>query len=213
MAKRMVFGEVSIDSIAGPSEILVISDGTGSPAWIAADLISQAEHDEQAAAILLCTSRTFGEEVQKEIRRQLILLPRRKIAEQAMRHYGAIFLVENLAEAAALSNDFGPEHLELAVSDPFRLLRKIKNAGAIFLGPYSPEAIGDYIAGPNHVLPTGGTARFSSPLGVYDFLKRSSLICLSLQGFQRLSDPALSLAQIEKLDGHRKSITSRTILG
>ena len=209
MAKRMVFGEVSIDSIAGPSEILVISDGTGSPAWIAADLISQAEHDEQAAAILLCTSPTFGEEVQKEIRRQLIPLPRRKIAEQALRHYGAIFLVENLTEAAALSNDFGPEHLELAVSDPFRLLRKIKNAGAIFLGHISPEAIGDYVAGPNHVLPTAGTARFSSPLGVYDFIKRSSLICLSPGGLKKLSSPAMRLAQMENLEGHRESVRKR----
>jgi len=209
MAKRMVFGEVSIDSIAGPSEILVISDGTGSPAWIAADLISQAEHDEQAAAILLCTSRTFGEEVQKEVRRQLISLPRRRIAEQALRHYGAIFLVESLGEAAALSNDFGPEHLELAVADPFRLLRKIKNAGAIFLGHISPEAIGDYVAGPNHVLPTAGTARFSSPLGVYDFIKRSSLICLSPEGLKKLSSSAMRMAQMENLEGHRESVRKR----
>jgi histidinol dehydrogenase len=209
MAKRMVFGEVSIDSIAGPSEIVVISDGSGPPAWIAADLISQAEHDEEAAAILLCTSQSFGEEVQREIRKQLIALPRRKIAEQALRRYGAIIRVENLAAAAAIANDFAPEHLELAVSDPFRLLQKIKNAGAIFLGHISPEAIGDYVAGPNHVLPTAGTARFSSPLGVYDFIKRSSLICLSPEGLKRLSAPAMRMAQMENLEGHRESVRKR----
>jgi histidinol dehydrogenase len=209
MAKRMVFGEVAIDSIAGPSEILVISDGTGSPAWIAADLLSQAEHDEEAAAILLCTSPSFGDEVQREIRRQSIALPRRKIAEQALRRFGAIIRVENLAEAAAIANDFAPEHLELAVSDPFRLLGKIKNAGAIFLGHISSEAIGDYVAGPNHVLPTAGTARFSSPLGVYDFIKRSSLICLSPGGLKKLSTPAMRLAQMENLEGHRESVRKR----
>jgi histidinol dehydrogenase len=208
-AKRIVFGEVAIDSIAGPSEILVISDGTGSPAWLAADLISQAEHDEQAKAILVCTSRSFGEAVQKEIRRQIIHLPRKKIAEEALRRYGAIFLVKNLAEAAALANDFAPEHLELAVSGPFRLLKKIRNAGAIFLGHISPEAIGDYVAGPNHVLPTAGTARFSSPLGVYDFIKRSSLICLSPDGLKKLSSPAMRMARMENLEGHRESVRKR----
>jgi histidinol dehydrogenase len=208
-AKRIVFGEVAIDSVAGPSEILVISDGTGSPAWLAADLVSQAEHDEQATAILVCTSRSFGEEVQKEIRRQIIHLPRKKIAEEALRHHGAIFLVKNLAEAAAIANDFAPEHLELAVSDPFRLLKKIKNAGAIFLGHISPEAIGDYVAGPNHVLPTAGTARFSSPLGVYDFIKRSSLICLSPDGLKKLSPPAMRMARMENLEGHRESVGKR----
>jgi histidinol dehydrogenase len=205
----LVFGEVSIDSIAGPSEILIISDGSGSSAYLAADLISQAEHDEQAAAILLCTSNGFAEEVRREISEQLAKLPRREIAAQSVKDYGAILIVKNLAEAAGISNDLSPEHLELAVADPFRLLKKIENAGAIFLGHISPEAIGDYVAGPNHVLPTGGTARFSSPLGVYDFLKRSSLICLSPGGLKKLSPSAKRLAQMEGFEGHRRSITVR----
>jgi histidinol dehydrogenase len=209
-AKRVVFGEVSIDSIAGPSEILIISDGSGEPSFLAADLIAQAEHDEQAAAILLCTSKGFAEEVRREISGQLVKLPRREIAAQSLRDSGAILIVKNLAEAARISNDLAPEHLELAVADPFRLLKKIENAGAIFLGHISPEAIGDYVAGPNHVLPTGGTARFSSPLGVYDFLKRSSLICLSPDGLKKLSQPGMRLARMENLEGHRRSIAERT---
>jgi histidinol dehydrogenase len=208
-AKRIVFGEVSIDSIAGPSEILIISDGSGEPSFLAADLISQAEHDEQAAAILLCTSKGFAEEVRGEVSEQLGKLPRREIAAQSLEDYGAILIVKNLAEAVRISNDLAPEHLELAVADPFRLLKEIENAGAIFLGHLSPEAIGDYVAGPNHVLPTGGTARFSSPLGVYDFLKRSSLICLSPGGLKKLSPSAKRLAQMEGFEGHRRSITVR----
>ncbi len=208
-AKRMVFGEVSIDSIAGPSEILIISDGSGEPSFLAADLIAQAEHDERAAAILLCTSQGFAQEVHREISGQLVKLPRREIAARSLRDCGAILVVTNLAEAARISNDLAPEHLELAVADPFRLLKKIQNAGAIFLGPISPEAIGDYVAGPNHVLPTGGTARFSSPLGVYDFLKRSSLICLSPGGLKKLSQPGMQLARMENLEGHRRSIEKR----
>jgi len=208
-AKRMVFGEVSIDSIAGPSEILIISDGRGAPSYIAADLLSQAEHDEQAAAILLCTSRNFAKEVYKEVSTQLTELPRRKIAERSLNDFGALLIVKNLSEAVRISNDLAPEHLELAVRDPWTLLDKIENAGAIFLGPISPEPIGDYVAGPNHVLPTGGTARFSSPLGVYDFLKRSSLICLSPAGLKKLSPVAMSLARMENLEGHRRSIQER----
>ncbi len=208
-AKRMVFGEVAIDSIAGPSEILIIADGSGDPSFLAADLISQAEHDEQASAILVCLSPTFGEKVRKEIIRQLSDLPRRKIAEPSLRNFGAILIVKSLAEAVRIANDLAPEHLELAVADPFRLLPKIQNAGAIFLGHFSPEAIGDFVAGPNHVLPTGGTARFSSPLGVYDFLKRSSLICLSPEGFKKLSPPAMRLARMENLEGHRESVRKR----
>ncbi|HXZ37771.1 MAG TPA: histidinol dehydrogenase, partial [Thermodesulfobacteriota bacterium] len=169
-AKQMVFGEVSIDSIAGPSEILIISDGSGDPSWLAADLISQAEHDEQAAAILLCTSGKFAKEVRLEVGNQLARLPRKAIAEGSLKKFGAILRVKSLAEAARISNGLAPEHLELAVKDPWDLLPKIENAGAVFLGHISPEPIGDYVAGPNHVLPTGGTARFSSPLGVYDFL-------------------------------------------
>jgi len=208
-AKRLVFGEVSIDSIAGPSEILILSDGSGDPAWLAADLLSQAEHDEQAAAILLCVSRIFAEEVGQKVEDQLVRLPRRRIAEASLKNFGAILVVKNLSEAVQISNDLAPEHLELAVRDPWGILDKIKNAGAIFLGPISPEPIGDYVAGPNHVLPTGGTARFSSPLGVYDFLKRSSWICLSPAGLKKLSLPAMRLAQMEDLEGHRRAIAQR----
>ncbi len=208
-AKKMVFGEVAIDSIAGPSEILIIADSSGDPSYLAADLLSQAEHDEQASAVLISLSRSFAEKVRKEIIRQLSALPRRKIAEPSLRNFGAILVVKNLVEAVRIANDLAPEHLELAVADPFRLLPKIENAGAIFLGHISPEAIGDFVAGPNHVLPTGGTARFSSPLGVYDFLKRSSLICLSPGGFKKLSLPAMRLARMENLEGHRESVRKR----
>jgi len=209
-AKQMVFGEVSIDSIAGPSEILIISDGSGDPSWLAADLISQAEHDEQAAAILLCTSGKFAKEVRLEVGKQLARLPRKAIAEGSLKKFGAILRVKSLAEAARISNGLAPEHLELAVKDPWDLLPKIENAGAVFLGHISPEPIGDYVAGPNHVLPTGGTARFSSPLGVYDFLKRSSLISLSPAGLKRLSPLAMRLARMENLEGHRRSLAYRT---
>jgi histidinol dehydrogenase len=208
-AKRLVFGEVAIDSIAGPSEIMIIADGSGDPSFLAADLISQAEHDEQASAVLLCLSRRFAEKVQQEIIRQISVLPRRKIAAPALKNFGAILIVKSLAEAVKIANDLAPEHLELAVADPFGLLSKIENAGAIFLGHISPEAIGDYVAGPNHVLPTGGTARFSSPLGVYDFLKRSSLICLSPDGLKNLADPGMQLARMENLEGHLRSIAVR----
>jgi histidinol dehydrogenase len=208
-AKRLVFGEVAIDSIAGPSEIMIIADGSGDPSFLAADLISQAEHDEQASAVLLCLSRRFAEKVQQEIIRQISVLPRRKIAAPALKNFGAILIVKSLAEAVKIANDLAPEHLELAVADPFGLLSKIENAGAIFLGHISPEAIGDYVAGPNHVLPTGGTARFSSPLGVYDFLKRSSLICLSPEGLKNLADPGMQLARMENLEGHLRSIAVR----
>ena len=208
-AKRMVFGEVSIDSIAGPSEIFIIADGTGIPAFLAADLLSQAEHDELASAILCCTSRKLAEKVREEVRKQSALLPRRGIAAASLRQFGTILLVKSTAEACRISNRLAPEHLELAGDDPFSLLGKIENAGAIFLGHLSPEAIGDYVAGPNHVLPTGGAARFSSPLGVYDFIKRSSLISLSPEGLKKLSQPGMRLARMEGLEGHARSIQKR----
>jgi histidinol dehydrogenase len=208
-AKRMVFGEVSIDSIAGPSEIFIIADGTGVPALLAADLLSQAEHDELASAVLFCTSRKLAERVRGEVRKQSALLPRRGIAAASLRKFGAILLVKSTAAACRISNDLAPEHLELAVEDPFSLLGKIENAGAIFLGHQSPEAIGDYVAGPNHVLPTGGAARFSSPLGVYDFIKRSSLIFLSPEGLKKLSQTGMRLARMEGLEGHARSIQKR----
>ncbi len=209
-AKRLVFGEVAIDSIAGPSEIVIIADGSGEPAWVAADLISQAEHDEKASAVLLCWDPKFGQAVQREVLTQLASLPRRTIAEQSLRKYSAICVVRNWKEAIEMANQFSPEHLELAVNRPFRIVKRIKNAGAIFLGHFSPEAIGDYVAGPNHVLPTGGAARFSSPLGVYDFIRRSSLICLSPHGLKNLSPWAKRFAQMEELEGHRLSIARRT---
>ena len=208
-AKRLVFGNVSIDSIAGPSEILIISDGRGDPAALAADLLSQAEHDEQAAAILLCTNKNFAERVKAEVLAQLGGLPRRSIAGRSLRDFGGILIVKSLAEAVKLSNELAPEHLELAVRDPWALLGRIENAGAVFLGHLSPEAIGDYVAGPNHVLPTGGTARFSSPLGVSDFLKRSSVICLSPAGLKNLSPAAMAMASMEKLEGHKRSVEKR----
>jgi histidinol dehydrogenase len=208
-AKRMVFGAVSIDSIAGPSEILIISDGSGDPSHIAADLVSQAEHDEQAAAVLLCTSKSFAAKVRKEVSAQLAKLPRREIAGRSLKDFGAALIVKSLSEACRISNELAPEHLELAVKDSWNLLPRIENAGAVFLGHISPVPIGDYIAGPNHVLPTGGTARFSSPLGVYDFLKRSSLICLSPDGLKKLSPIAMRLARMENLEGHRRSILKR----
>jgi len=208
-AKRLVFGEVAIDSIAGPSEILIISDGSGDPALLAADLLSQAEHDEQSSAVLICLAPSFAEEVNQEIDRQLKDLPRRKIAEQSLGNFGGILVVKNIGEAVKIANILGPEHLELVVANPFSLLPKLENAGAIFLGLLSPEAIGDYVAGPNHVLPTGGAVRFSSPLGVYDFFKRSNLICLSLAGWKNLARPGMSLAGMEKLEGHRRSIAQR----
>jgi len=208
-AKRLVFGEVSIDSVAGPSEILIISDGSGEPSFLAADLISQAEHDEQAAAILICTAKGFAEKVRLEVRKQLAELPRETIARRSLESFGAFLIVKNLGEATRIANELAPEHMELAVKDPWDLLPKIENAGAIFLGHLSPEPIGDYVAGPNHVLPTGRTARFSSPLGVYDFLKRSSLICLSPEGLKRLSLPAMDLARMENLEGHREAVRKR----
>jgi histidinol dehydrogenase len=208
-AKRMVFGEVAIDSIAGPSEIFIIADGTAAPALLAADLLSQAEHDELASAVLFCASRKLAERVRQEVLSQTALLPRRRIAAASLKKFGAILLVKNTAEACRLASDLAPEHLELAVGDPFALLPKIENAGAIFLGHRSPEAIGDYVAGPNHVLPTGGAARFASPLGVYDFLKRSSLIHLSAEGLKKLSEAGMRLARMEGLEGHARSILKR----
>lgn len=209
MAKKLVAPVVAIDAIAGPSEILIIADGSGNPAFLAADLIAQAEHDQQARACLLCPSRTFAEKVRREVIQQLSVLPRREIAAKSLKKFGGILVVKNMAEAIKICNEMAPEHLELAVVDPFKFLEKIKHAGSIFLGHASPEAIGDYIAGPNHVLPTGSTARFSSPLGVYDFQKRSNLICLSAPGLKSLSSGARILAGMEGLHGHGQAISLR----
>ena len=212
-AKRLVFGAVDIDMIAGPSEILVIGDGTGNPAWIAADLLSQAEHDELASAILVTTSKTEAKAVKVEVEKQLKRLKRRRIAQSSVESYGAIIVARSLKEAVGISNSVAPEHLELFVDFPFDLLDKITNAGAIFLGPYSPEAVGDYLAGPNHTLPTGGTARFSSPLGVYDFIKRSSVISFSREGFFEIDRAVKRFADLEGFSGHVKSAAIRRLAG
>ncbi len=208
-AKRLVFGTVDIDMIAGPSEILVINDGSGNPAHIAADLLSQAEHDELAAALLITTDETFGRQVAAELESQLQELSRAAIARQSIDNFGAIILARDLDEAAAFSNKIAPEHLELAVDEPFELLPRIRHAGAIFLGHNTPEAAGDYLAGPNHTLPTGGTARFFSPLGTEDFVKKSSLISFSAEGLNRLGTDIVKIAELEGLEAHAKSVSIR----
>ncbi len=208
-AKKLVFGEVGIDMIAGPSEILIIADGSADPAWIAMDLFSQAEHDEDAQAILLCPDPAYLDRVEASIAKLLPHLPRHKIIKSSLAKRGALIQVQDLEEACALANRIAPEHLELAVSDPQPLLPKLKHAGAIFLGPYTPEALGDYCAGPNHVLPTSGTARFSSPLGAYDFQKRTSLIGCSQEGASLLAKAASLLAEGEGLSAHARSAAFR----
>jgi histidinol dehydrogenase len=208
-AKKLVFGQVGIDMIAGPSEILVISDGSGSAAHIAADLLSQAEHDELASSILITTDRGFGERVAAEVERQLTLLSRESIARASWDMYGAIIVAETLDEVIAFSNRIAPEHLELAVADPFGILPQIANAGAIFMGHWTPEAAGDYLAGPNHTLPTGGTARFFSPLSVDDFVKKSSIVYFSKEGLQRLGPDIVRIAGLEGLEAHGKSVSMR----
>lgn len=208
-AKKLVFGQVGIDMIAGPSEILVINDGSGSAAHIAADLLSQAEHDELASSILITTDRSFGEQVAREVELQLGQLTREAIARVSWDSYGAIIIAGTLDEAIAFSNRIAPEHLELAVADPFSILPQITNAGAIFMGHWTPEAAGDYLAGPNHTLPTGGTARFFSPLSVDDFVKKSSIIYFSQAGLQRLGSDIERIAGLEGLEAHAKTVSMR----
>jgi histidinol dehydrogenase len=208
-AKKLVFGQVGIDMIAGPSEILVINDGSGNPAHIAADLLSQAEHDELASSILITTSRAFGESVAAEVEKQLKELSRESIARKSWENYGAVIVAGNLTEAIEFSNRIAPEHLELAVGDPFAILPQIRNAGAIFMGHYTPEAAGDYLAGPNHTLPTGGTARFFSPLSVDDFVKKSSIVYFSRRGLNRLGGDIVRIAGLEGLEAHGRSVSKR----
>jgi histidinol dehydrogenase len=204
-AKRRVFGRVGIDMVAGPSEVLVIADASANADWVAMDLFSQAEHDEIAQAILLSPDRGFIDRVADSMRRQLAGLPRRAIIEASIAARGALIEVRDLDEACEIANRIAPEHLELAVADPEALLPKIRHAGAIFLGHYASESLGDYCAGPNHVLPTSRTARFSSPLGVYDFQKRSSVIAVSRDAAQRLGRTAATLARAEGLEAHARS--------
>ena len=208
-AKRRVFGVVGIDVVAGPSEILVICDGSVDPDWIAMDLFSQAEHDEMAQAILLCPDAAFIEAVAASIVRLLPQMPRREVIAASLAARGALIQVRSLEEACAIANRIAPEHLELAVAEPEPLVERIRHAGAIFMGGYSSEAIGDYCAGPNHVLPTSRSARFSSPLGVYDFQKRSSLIMVSPDGAQALGKLAMVLAEGEGLHAHARSAEYR----
>jgi histidinol dehydrogenase len=208
-AKKLVFGQVGIDMIAGPSEILVINDGSGNPAHIAADLLSQAEHDELASSILITTDRRFAEKVAAEVEQQLAKLSRETIARASWEKYGAIIIASTLDEVIEFSNRIAPEHLELAVADPFAILSRITNAGAIFMGHWTPEAAGDYLAGPNHTLPTGGTARFFSPLSVDDFVKKSSIVYFSKGGLHRLGNDIVRIAELEGLEAHGRSVSLR----
>jgi histidinol dehydrogenase len=208
-AKRQVFGRVGIDMIAGPSEILVICDGSTDPDWVAMDLFSQAEHDENAQSILLCPDAAYLEAVAASVERLLPAMARADIIRASLPRRGALVLTRDLEDAVAISNRVAPEHLELSVAHPEALLPRIRHAGAIFMGPYTTETLGDYCAGPNHVLPTAGTARFSSPLGVYDFQKRSSLIHCSAQGVQALGRVASVLARSERLEAHARSAELR----
>lgn len=210
-AKRAVFGQVAIDMIAGPSEILVVCDGLTDPDWIAMDLFSQAEHDEQAQSILLCPDADYLNKVEDSLKRLLPTLARESIARVSLKNRGALIKVADLEQAIAVSNRIAPEHLELSIADPEAWLPKVRHAGAIFMGRFTPEALGDYCAGPNHVLPTSGTARFSSPLGVYDFQKRSSVIMCSAAGASVLSKTASVLARSEYLEAHARSAEYRII--
>lgn len=208
-AKRLVYGIVDIDMIAGPSEILILSDGSGSPAWVAADMLSQAEHDEKASSILITTDEAFADVVAKEINTQLAELPKKEIAEKSIKDFGAIIIASGIQQAVDIANDIAPEHLELFVKEPWDLLPRIKNAGAVFMGYYTPEPVGDYIAGPNHVLPTGGTARFFSSLSLDDFTKKISLVSYTSKSLQSVADDVVRLARSEELDAHARSIQRR----
>ncbi len=208
-AKRQVFGTVGIDMIAGPSEILVVADGANDPAWIAADLLSQAEHDPSSQSILITDDAAFGDRVARAVDDHLKVLPRAAIAGASWTNFGGIIVVRRLEDALPLIDRIAPEHLEIATDNAGALADKVKNAGAIFLGRYTPEAIGDYVAGPNHVLPTAGSARFSSGLGVIDFLKRTSMVRCGAEGLAAVGPAALKLAEAEGLDAHGLSIAIR----
>ena len=208
-AKKLVFGVVGIDSIAGPTEVVIVADETARPEFVVADLLAQAEHGEDASAVLITNSEMLANEVADEIDRQLQSLPRREIAGTSLKQYGAIILVEKLDDACSIANELAPEHLEIVTENDEALAAKIRHAGAIFFGAYTPEAVGDYIAGPNHVLPTGRTARFSSALGVYDFVKRTSLLQYSEEGFTSVAEEVAVLAECEGLAGHARSASIR----
>lgn len=209
LAKKAVFGYVSIDSIAGPSEILVLADETANPKFVAADLLSQAEHDEMASAILITTSQKLAEQVSVEIDRFVAKLSRKEIIQKSLDNYGYLLVAENMEDAIATVNEIASEHLELVTKNPFEVMTKIKNAGAIFIGEYSSEPLGDYFAGPNHVLPTNGTAKFFSPLSVDDFIKKSSIISYSREALQPIYKDIVQFAECEQLTAHANSIRVR----
>jgi histidinol dehydrogenase len=209
LAKKLVYGTVGIDSLAGPSEVLIIADKAANPSYVAADMLAQAEHDQMAAAILLTDDSVLARKVVEEVERQLVDHPRRVLTEKAIAHYGLVVVVESLEVAAELSNEFAPEHLELEIDDPWGLLDKIRHAGAIFLGSSTPEAVGDYLAGPNHTLPTSGSARYASALGVETFLKHSSLIQYSPTALQKVAGAIDVLATAEGLPSHANSVRLR----
>lgn len=209
LAKREVYGYVNIDSIAGPSEILIIADSTANPTYVAADFLSQAEHDELASSVLITTDKDLATKVQKEIERFCKELPRKEIISASLSKYCRIIIEEDLEKACALSNKIAPEHLELSVADPFNLLASITNAGAVFLGHYTPEAVGDYVAGPSHVLPTNGTARFFSPLSVDDFVKKSSLLSFTKESLKKVAEETIRIAESEGLFAHALSVKVR----
>lgn len=208
-AKKLVFGHVAIDMIAGPSEVVVIADNTANASFAAADMLAQIEHDEMAAAVLLTTSEKLAQEVSREISIQIKDSARKKIIEKSLARHCAMIITSSIEEAVDIANAFAPEHLELMVKNPKKILAKVRNAGSVFLGSFTPEALGDYTAGTNHILPTGGTARFSSPLGVYDFYKRLSVLSISQKAFNNLSASTARFAHIEGLDAHAHSVHIR----
>jgi len=210
MAKRFVFGQVGIDMLAGPSEVIVLADGSANPVYVAADLLSQAEHDSDARSILITDSRELAQRVSDEVERQVKSLTRQDTAQKSLEDNGAIIVTGSIDEAVELVNRAAPEHLELSVAEPEKLLDSIKNAGAIFLGAYSTEAVGDYTAGPNHVLPTSGTARFSSPLNLDDFVKKSSVLIYSRKALLEDADATIEIAMAEGLDAHANAVRVRT---
>ncbi|MDO5345581.1 MAG: histidinol dehydrogenase [Lachnospiraceae bacterium] len=209
LAKKAVYGHVSIDSIAGPSEIMVLADGTADPRFVAADLLSQAEHDEMASAILVTTSMELAQQVSRQVDEFTAALSRKEIIQKSLDHYGYILVADSLEDAVDTANEIASEHLELMTENPFEVMTKIKNAGAIFLGPYSSEPLGDYFAGPNHVLPTNGTAKFFSPLSVDDFIKKSSIVYYSKDALEAIHEDIIQFAKSEQLTAHANSIAVR----
>jgi histidinol dehydrogenase len=208
-AKRLLYGVVMVDLVAGPSEILVVSDGSTPPGFIAADLLSQAEHDEQAWPILITSSPRFAQQVEREVIGMTKTLPRQEIITACLERHGIIIIVRDLAEGMGIANRIAPEHLELALQDPLRWLGDVEHAGAVFLGPYTPEAVGDYVGGPNHVLPTAGTARFFSPLGVEHFLKRTNVLSYSQEALKGVQEDVVRLARLEGLEAHARAVEVR----